>query len=356
MKGLVMTICVAEMIDEGIRIWGDRDEAVIRPRRKRENKNPFHFRASEIGRCMARLSYDWKARKEKTSVPALHRMYSGEVWGKQLSDLLSAGRDKQVKRVDSEVYLSRSFKVGRRSTIMIDGHCDIILTLESGKKLPIEIKSMGQTSYMALMRDGKPYDEHDAQIRTYMALLGVEEGILLARRMDGPMQEFIIRHDETEWREILSRCLEVGTAREKGKIAPREYQPGEPPCTYCPHEKQCWGTNYSTHEGSGETKPVVIPLRGDLSKLHELAGRKKELEKKIGEIKSSFSRLGEVVLHHYHTNVLDAQDRDGQCHRLRKTFVYRTSESVPDEFKEELRRKKMLLSKVNEYSYITMKV
>ena len=351
-----MTICVAEMIDEGIKKWGDRGEAAIRPRREQENKNPFHFRASEIGRCMARLSYDWEARKEKASIPALHRMYSGEVWGKQLTELLDAGRDKDVIRVDSEVYRSRSFKVGRHTTIEIDGHCDIVLTLKGGEELPIEIKSMGQTSYMALMRDGKPYDEHEAQIRTYIALLGVDKGILLVRRMDGPMQEFVIRHSETEWREILDRCREVGIARQKGKIAPREYQQGEPPCTYCPHEKQCWGANYSTHEGSGETKPVVIPLRGDLSKLHELAMRKKELEKKVVEIKGKFSRLGEVVLHHYHTNVLDAQDRDGQCHRLRKTFVSRTTETVPDEFKEELRKKKMLLNKVNEYSYITMKV
>jgi len=356
MKGFPMNSSVAEMIDRGIEKWGNRGEGELRPRRKRENTNPFHFRASEIGRCMARLSYDWKSEKEKFSVPSLHRMYSGEVWGRELTDLLIAGSDEEIKRVDSEVYISKTLKIGRRSTIEIDGHCDIVITFKNEKKLPIEIKSMGQMSYTELMRDGKPYDEHDAQIRTYMALLGVNEGILLARRMDGPMQEFIIRHDETKWREILARCLEVGLARERGKIAPREYQPGEPPCTFCPFEKQCWGANYSTTAESGKQKPIVIPLRGNLLRLYELAKRKKKLEDEVREIKGKFRNLGEDILQQYKTNVIDAQDRDGQCHRVRKTFVSRTTESVPDEFKEKLRRKRMLLSKVNDYSYIAMKV
>ncbi len=355
-----MKISVAKMVDQGIKVWGERGEEGVRPERtkkKTNHRNPFKFRASEIGYCMARLSFDWKEKSEEHSTTALHRMFAGEVWGQKLADLISEGRDStEILKVENEVSLEKNVKVGKRTVVTVDGHCDIVLTLKNKKKIPVEIKSMGQRSFEGLQRDGEIYDAHDSQLRTYMALLGTTEGILLARRMDGPMEEFTIQHDEAEWQEILDRCVEVGTARQNGKIARREYQPGEPPCTYCPHEKKCWGTEYSKAEGSGKKKPLELPMRGDLSKLYELSSRRKAIEEEGEDLKGKFRRLAEVVHQENNADVIDAVDRDGVKHRLHKIFVCRKKQVVPEAILASLKQEGKLEETTTEYSYSQMRV
>lgn len=355
-----MEFSIAEMVDTGIKMWGERGEEGIRPERtkkKSNHRNPFKFRASEIGHCMARLSYDWQEKSEKHSVAALHRMFAGEVWGQKLADLIDEGADpKEVTDIESEVYIRKDFKVGKKLVVTIDGHCDIVLTLRNKKKIPVEIKSMGQRSFEGLQQSGTMYDAHEDQLRTYMALLGTTEGILLVRRMDGPMEEFVLKHDEAEWQEILDRCVEVGTARKNGKIAQREYQPGEPPCTYCPHEKICWGAEYSTADKSGKKKPIELPMRGELHQLYELSVRRKELDGEAEDLKGKFRRLAEEVHQMHQADVIDAVDRDGVKYRLRKTFVVRRTQVVPEAILASLKQEGKLVETKTEYSYSTMKV
>lgn len=127
--------------------------------------------------------------------------------------------------------------------LALKGHADaIIQDLRDGKRYLLEIKTMKQELFNALVKKGvkKANFQYWVQCQAYMGLLGLDQSILLVRNKNTEaLYEEFIDFDKESYRLHLEKAARI----ERAKKAPLGYTIMNKPnllCTWCKYNPECW--------------------------------------------------------------------------------------------------------------------
>lgn len=90
----------------------------------------------------------------------------------------------------------------------ISGRYDFLLRHGEYEKVLLELKSINDAGFAALIEAPKP--EHIVQLQIYLNLVGMENGILLyENKNDQKLKAFKVIKDVPLWESVIERCLKI---------------------------------------------------------------------------------------------------------------------------------------------------
>ena len=90
----------------------------------------------------------------------------------------------------------------------ISGRYDFLLRHEEYERVLLELKSINDAGFAALIEAPKP--EHIVQLQIYLNLVGMENGILLyENKNDQKLKAFKVIKDVSVWESVIERCLKI---------------------------------------------------------------------------------------------------------------------------------------------------
>ena len=123
------------------------------------------------------------------------------------------------------------------------GHTDGIIEInkgEDGDRYVVDFKTINSKRFEFL---SKPANVYVAQIRIYMWLLDINQGIIFYEEKDGhELKEFKILQDQDFIKDIKKTAKHLWDILQKKKLPaiPKFYKEDKMPCLYCDFKKKCW--------------------------------------------------------------------------------------------------------------------
>ena len=94
------------------------------------------------------------------------------------------------------------------STPTISGRYDFLLKHEEHGRIILELKSINDRGFSALI--DSPKHEHSIQLQIYLNLAGVDNGVVLyENKNDQTLKAFNVARDADTWNSILERCIRI---------------------------------------------------------------------------------------------------------------------------------------------------
>ena len=90
----------------------------------------------------------------------------------------------------------------------ISGRYDFLLKHEEHGRIILELKSINQKGFDALIEEPKP--EHTIQLQIYLNISGIDQGVVMyENKNDQLLKAFTVKKDEQIWNSILERCIRI---------------------------------------------------------------------------------------------------------------------------------------------------
>lgn len=203
--------------------------------RELRRKEIGKYYPSEIGNCLRKVFYSY--RFPQPVDPQLVKILEvGNLLHHFMAEVLRSEKQKDVKLLESELPIkieTADFKVSGR----ID---DLLLIMESGKKLLVEIKSTANLKFV-----NGPSPQHVMQLQLYMQATGVHNGALVyIEKATLQSKSFEVPYDEIAAAEALRRFEILHKHLKEGKTPPPEarlkWEDMGWMCKRCDFRERCW--------------------------------------------------------------------------------------------------------------------
>ena len=90
----------------------------------------------------------------------------------------------------------------------ISGRYDFLLKHEEHNRILLELKSINDKGFSALIDLPKP--EHLLQLQIYLNLTGIDNGVVLyENKNDQALKAFKVIRNEKTWNEVIERCIRI---------------------------------------------------------------------------------------------------------------------------------------------------
>lgn len=185
-------------------------------------KNNNHLFIKELVTCL-RQSYFRRVKPVKIEgIQAVKTFF-----GIALHHLIEELMVKEVNYAKSEVRTELKIPL-KDGELVVSGKADLIVV--GDKEVIIEVKTVDSIP-------PKPRDHHVKQLKYYLALFGLDEGILLYFDRVGNINTYVVRKDSKVKQEIIARAKELYYALKHRKPPKPEKTPL---CNYCPYKWKCF--------------------------------------------------------------------------------------------------------------------
>ena len=214
-------------------------------------KNVFHPSFMH-NNCLRAIIYNFKGEGDfVVTDPKLKRVFA-------------IGHDvhERIQKMLKKIGILEADEVPARSKeYRIGGHCDGVLK-RKGKKLALEIKSINSKGFDRALSYG-PKSEHINQVRIYMWLLKLEEGVLYYEcKNDQRHKAWIVKQDEKTINEVKKKITDAIEYIEKNETPDMCYNGNILECDWCNYKEICkekGGTKGpSIRKSTSPTRTLII--------------------------------------------------------------------------------------------------
>lgn len=175
------------------------------------------------------------------------RMEEGHDFESRTAAILDACGIEYDREVRVEIPLLGSKATGRADFVVKDGG-DILPSL-AGQKIVLEDKATNGRALGFILKEGKPKEDHVAQLNLYLFALELDFGYIIYGARGSTKGEpytiaFLVRRDDDLAYRHLAEMERAVRLANSNTIPPRPegYTKGKYPCTsYCPYLAHCWG-------------------------------------------------------------------------------------------------------------------
>lgn len=204
--------------------------------REAKPKEVGRYYPSEIGMCLRKIWYSYKAPK-KTELDLVKIFEVGNLMHDFMAEVLRSEKNPEVELLKSELPVKLDMK-----DFLISGRIDdLLLVKESGKEVLVEVKSTKSLAYT-----DSPKEHNVIQLQLYMHMTGVHNGVLLYVQKDNLQAvSFDIPYSEKNANEALERFKQLHGFLTKGELPPAEAQHDKQKkwmCSYCDWHDECFGS------------------------------------------------------------------------------------------------------------------
>lgn len=190
---------------------------------------------SESGMCIRRSYYSYVS--PKPTDPAVLRIFAlGNSVHSFIAEALKASDI--FSKVEEEKSLKINYEDPDTSFNVYGRIDDYVVTKDTGKKIIIEAKSVGDIN-----RVSEPEPKHIMQIMLYLAAEQADYGLLVyADKKNLNIRQFRVDYDDALYRKVMSRFKDLDYHLKNKVLPPAEYYFDSKKvweCKYCPYFDNC---------------------------------------------------------------------------------------------------------------------
>lgn len=277
---------------EGLRRWEEQTAAEYRAQAD-EKWNVF--RISQIGECQAAITRDWLGESQERDLDSLLRLHDGLMAHQEIREIFKLSG---LKLLHEERELRKEYKIILEGSVTVPlilvGHQDNAF-IWNKKEVVVDFKKASEFSFDK-MSDGDIPDAYWDQLQGYLDVTGCDLGILFLKGVHGKVNALTVDRDEKYFqKEVLPRLAKTALFRKRKEVGHRDFHYGLPPCTYCRHQKTCWGVNVTLEDRELILGPTD-PRAKDIKTAHALKAQSDEAQEKADKLKSDARAIALSIL------------------------------------------------------------